>query len=327
MRRILLAGALMLLAMGLILSCQSAATRPAEAATRENTAAPAAQDTAGAELCPLEKMGVTCPCGDGLCPAQEGKGPCNICATKAGQLAGLIQQWKTALQAQDYDRALKVATQMDEVVPNNSNIKASFALVYTLKGEYDKSLAIYNDMLKEFPDNPTLIGNIGNVYALKGDYDRALGIYNQLLVRYPDEPSIMNALASAYMKKGDYDRTLAIYNKMLQARPDDNIILYNVSCAYSLKGGKNEACEYLNKAVECGYYDWKHLEQDTDFNNIRSEPAYKKVLESLKAKYPEGLKSQAKKCDGTCNHEGGQDDPKCTGDCQHQEHKEHKDNK
>jgi tetratricopeptide (TPR) repeat protein len=249
--------------------------------------------------------------GCSACPSQN-KCDGNKCAPPADddatanaaqieeKMQKLSQQWGMALQAEDYNKALTILKQMDETIPNNSNIKSSFAYTYALKGDYDKAIAIYNEMLKDFPDNPNLIGNIANVYTLKGDYDKAIGMYNKLLEKYPDEPSITDALACAYMKKGDYDKTLEIFNTLLESFPKNPGLLYNICCAYSLKGSKKEACESLNKSVECGYFDWKHMEKDTDLDNIRGEDAYKKTLETLKTKYPNGV-NESEGCAGDCN--------------------------
>ncbi|MBI4834065.1 MAG: tetratricopeptide repeat protein [Planctomycetes bacterium] len=286
-----------------VAACQQTTTQ--STTTAKNTGTLPAKNTetaASNEKCPIQEMGIPCESDGEKCPIAEGKGPCDNCKSKAGQIEEkmqtLSQQWGMALQAEDYDKALGILKQMDETLSNNSNVKASFAYTYTLKGDYDNSLAIYNEMLKDFPDNPNLLGNIANIYTMKGDNDKALGIYNKLLERFPNEPSITDAVACTYMKKGDYDKTIELYNNLLKAEPKATFAYYNMCCAYSLKGSKKEACEYLNKSVESGYFDWKHMEKDTDLDNIRGEDAYKKILGTLKTNYPDGTQGG---CGGDCD--------------------------
>jgi pentatricopeptide repeat protein len=252
------------------------------------------ESTSPSVLCPLEQMGVTCPCGES-CPDNKGQEPCGVCASKAGRMAAAALEWRSAMQAKDYDRALEAVRQMDAAVPDNSNIKASFALVYNLRGEYDKALAVYQDMLNDFPDNPTVIGNIANVYLLKGEYEQALVIYNRLAERYPEEPSILNALAAAYLKNGNLDKAISVYERILLVRSDDYAVLYNICCAYALNGVNDKAGQYLNKAVECGYYDWRHIEDDSDLDGIRNGLNYKQTVEVLKARYPDSAKPKGAK--------------------------------
>lgn len=271
-----------------VVSESDGAARPAQ---DEDVQGPAKAVSAAG--CPLEQMGVTCPCGDS-CPAHH-QADCPVCFGKAGRMTAAALQWRSAMQAKDYDRALEAARLMDEIVPGNSNIKASFALVYNLRGEYGKALTVYQEMLKDFPDNPTIVGNIANSYLLMGDYDRALVIYRELAGRYPDEPSILNALASALIKKGDLPGALEVYGKILRVRPDDAATLYNISCAYALNGVNDKACLYLEKAAGCGYYDWRQIESDSDLDGIRSESVYNRLVDALKSKYPDSANPKGDK--------------------------------
>ena len=54
---------------------------------------------------------------------------------------------------------------------------------------------------------------------------------------------------------------------------------YNLSCAYSLLGDKSNALDYLEKSE---YYDYEHLQQDHDMDNIRNEQRFIKFLDEAK---------------------------------------------
>ncbi|MES2064826.1 MAG: transglutaminase domain-containing protein [Bacteroidota bacterium] len=57
---------------------------------------------------------------------------------------------------------------------------------------------------------------------------------------------------------------------------------YNLSCLYSLINNKPKAFEYLDSAVNNGYINYSHLMEDTDFANIKNEPKFKQVAQSLR---------------------------------------------
>lgn len=57
---------------------------------------------------------------------------------------------------------------------------------------------------------------------------------------------------------------------------------YNLSCLYSLISNKPKAFEYLDSAVNNGYMNYSHLMEDTDFANIKNEPKFKQVAQSLR---------------------------------------------
>lgn len=57
---------------------------------------------------------------------------------------------------------------------------------------------------------------------------------------------------------------------------------YNLSCLYSIINNKPKAFEYLDSAVNNGYMNYSHLLEDTDFANIKNEPKFKQVAQSLR---------------------------------------------
>lgn len=57
---------------------------------------------------------------------------------------------------------------------------------------------------------------------------------------------------------------------------------YNFSCAYSLINNKPLALEYLEKAIQAGYYNYPHIQEDTDLDNIRNEQKFKSLTEPLR---------------------------------------------
>ncbi|MBK0378854.1 transglutaminase-like domain-containing protein [Mucilaginibacter segetis] len=58
---------------------------------------------------------------------------------------------------------------------------------------------------------------------------------------------------------------------------------YNLSCLYSLNNDKAKAFEYLDSAVNYGYMNYSHLQEDSDFANIKNEPEFKKISESMRS--------------------------------------------
>ncbi len=57
---------------------------------------------------------------------------------------------------------------------------------------------------------------------------------------------------------------------------------YNLCCTYSLLGNKPMAIIYLKKAIDAGYLDYKHLQEDSDLDAIRNEKEFKEINTGLR---------------------------------------------
>jgi len=59
--------------------------------------------------------------------------------------------------------------------------------------------------------------------------------------------------------------------------------LYNLACGCALLGRKDEALRYLREAVEAGFVNIDHLEEDSDLDSIRAMPGFTDLMRKLKA--------------------------------------------
>jgi len=57
---------------------------------------------------------------------------------------------------------------------------------------------------------------------------------------------------------------------------------YNYSCTYSLLKDKGPALDYLDKAIKAGYVNYMHIQEDSDLDNIRKDPAFVKLVFPLR---------------------------------------------
>ncbi|NIO28669.1 MAG: methyltransferase domain-containing protein [Candidatus Latescibacteria bacterium] len=97
-----------------------------------------------------------------------------------------------------------------------------------------------------------------------------------------DQPAeyetLRGQLEEAY-KSGNYETALEIaeeMNTLVETRHYET--LYDIACLYSLLGNKVKAYEYLQKAVDAGFWNHRQMRQDKDFENLWEEPRFKKLL-------------------------------------------------
>jgi tetratricopeptide (TPR) repeat protein len=70
-------------------------------------------------------------------------------------------------------------------------------------------------------------------------------------------------------------------------------IYYDLCCVYSLTGNKAQALRSLKKSIDAGYFDYAHIQADSDLNNIKNEKEFKyliALIASSQKKYLDSLK-------------------------------------
>ncbi len=117
---------------------------------------------------------------------------------------------------------------------------------------------------------------------LKTDDQFTLWFYEGILERYPSYVECLMLLGNAYTANGMYENGLRVDLKLARLRPDDHLVCYNLACSYSLLGKYKQALESLGKAIDLGYDDLHHLEDDSDLDSLREEDDYKLLIDKLK---------------------------------------------
>jgi serine/threonine protein kinase/tetratricopeptide (TPR) repeat protein len=108
----------------------------------------------------------------------------------------------------------------------------------------------------------------------------AIKLMEDRLELNPDDARAWSLAGSAYAAANDRERAEKAIERAI-AIDQDALTIYNAACAYALLGDREKALDNLELAVRSG---WKHrqwLEHDSDFDLVRSDPRFMKVVESL----------------------------------------------
>ena len=102
----------------------------------------------------------------------------------------------------------------------------------------------------------------------------------------PDKPvefkQLQKDFRQAY-RAADYPKALASLEKMNEQKPKDIDTLYNLACVTCLLGQKDKTYGWIEKAIEAGYKDWRHLSTDNDLRTIHAEDRFRKIVKELRA--------------------------------------------
>jgi len=111
---------------------------------------------------------------------------------------------------------------------------------------------------------------------------RSTAIKESGIEDYERTPEYWFYLGLAYTDNYQYKEAIVPFKQAIKIDPDDAGAHYNLACCYSLLGNVNKALESLGRAIDLGFDDIKHIENDSDLNGLRDEAGYKKLINKLK---------------------------------------------
>jgi tetratricopeptide (TPR) repeat protein len=77
---------------------------------------------------------------------------------------------------------------------------------------------------------------------------------------------------------GDYAQVVERGRELIEANPQYALLFYNLACCESLSGQKAEALEHLRRSIELSGRFRDYAKDDSDFDAIRNEPAFKELV-------------------------------------------------
>lgn len=129
------------------------------------------------------------------------------------------------------------------------------------------------------PD-PELVAMMQKAQSLLGQqkFSEAETILRSAMESFGDKPGPLYLLGYSLHAQKKYEDALVMYEKA-SAFPRVKInCLYNMACIHSLQNKPDEAFSTLNTAITAGFKNFGQLQGDSDFDNIRNDPRFKKLL-------------------------------------------------
>lgn len=127
------------------------------------------------------------------------------------------------------------------------------------------------------PENPATEAKLARL----GDefLERILG---RELERRPENLEAVAERAHALTRLGRTAEGLELDRQLARACPEDPIVHYNLACSLALLGRIQPALRELVEAVELGFDDPDHLEEDVDLESLRCEPTFRDLVRQLR---------------------------------------------
>jgi len=121
---------------------------------------------------------------------------------------------------------------------------------------------------------------LGNNEKLEEHLRHGLKLMEGSLELNPDDARAWSLGASAYAAAHDREHAEKAIERAV-AIDQDALTIYNAACTYALLGDRDKALENLEVAIKSGWRHRQWLEHDSDFDFVRDDERFRKILESL----------------------------------------------
>ncbi len=115
-----------------------------------------------------------------------------------------------------------------------------------------------------------------------GELDGAIEDLQALLRRFPGDHRLHYELGFTALQARRLELAIEHFLRALEFKADDQLAHYNLACAYALSKQRALALNSLRAAVEFGFADPDHLENDGDLQSLKEDNDFQKLVERLR---------------------------------------------
>ncbi len=159
--------------------------------------------------------------------------------------------------------------------PYRSNTYYNIAVTLEKQGQTDAAISNYVRSLEIDPNQAMAHNNAGILLYRKGRVSEAGAHFEKAVAINPDLSEPHYNLGIFWFSQGDMQQALVHFTRAVTLNPDENPSAYfNLACVYSRLNEPAKSAEWLKKAIEKGYHNWKAVYSDPDLENLRQASRY-----------------------------------------------------
>jgi len=219
--------------------------------------------------------------------------------TKTGSDASFDQHLNSGLthmDNKDYLLARREFFLALNLNPKSTRLHNLIGLTYFRQQNYDLAEMHFQRAIKLDPQFSLGYLNLGAVYAMKQLYPRAREYYERTISLTPGLVAAYYSLGAVCFQLGDDEAALNYLSRGLELEPDflekhpDSLaglpmkgaslaeLYFSFARLYAGRHDLGRTIDYLKKARQAGFKDWKRIEQTPEFEKIRDNPAIREFL-------------------------------------------------
>jgi len=214
--------------------------------------------------------------------------------------ADQLRSSKLFLDARDYYRAALVKEQ------NSARLFNKIGMTEIMMQHYAEARKSLQQAIKADRKFADAYNNLGVVYYETGKYRAAVKEYRKAIAIDGKSASFFNNLGAALFSRKEFEPAIAAYQHALELDPDvlgrssragvqaqlpapeDRAHYdYTVARLYAKMGLSDQSLEYLRKAMEEGYKDFKNVFKDEEFAQLRKDKRFTELVSMKVQPIPE----------------------------------------
>lgn len=214
--------------------------------------------------------------------------------------ADQLRSAKLFLDALDYYRAAMTRA------PNTARLMNKLGITQLMMMRYHDAKKSFDQCIKVDRGYADAYNNLGVVLYEEKKYGAAIKQYNKAIALDNTSASFFSNLGAAYFSKKEFEPAVVAYQHALQLDPDvfertsrggvqaqlpspeDRARYdYTVAKLYAKMGFSDRSLEYLRKAKEEGYKDFKNVFKDVEFAELRKDRRFTELVEAKTPTLPE----------------------------------------
>ena len=211
-----------------------------------------------------------------------------------------LRMQKLYLDALDYYRAALAKA------PNSGGLLNKIGITELMMQRYHEARKSFERSIKADRKNANAYNNLGVVLYEEKKYGAAVKQYGKAIALDSSSASFYSNLGAALFSKREFEPAVAAYQHAMQIDPDvfartsrggvqaqlpspeDRAHYdYTVARLYAKMGYSERSLEYLRKAREEGYKDFKNVYRDTEFAEVRKDKRFAELVATKTPVLPE----------------------------------------
>ena len=118
----------------------------------------------------------------------------------------------------------------------------------------------------------------GRAALRRDDYERAAELFQEIVDKHPDYTRAWFLLGYSLQMDGKLEEALQANLQAARGPKTRSSALYNAACACSQMNRLDEAFQYLEQAIDAGFYNPHLMKTDRDLNPLREDPRFEAFL-------------------------------------------------